>query len=33
VICDDDRRPIEASVLIKGGHLYELSCQQDIPTP
>ncbi|HEV7975391.1 hypothetical protein [Amycolatopsis sp.] len=33
VIYDNDRRPIEASVLIKGGYLYELSCQQDIPTP
>jgi GntR family transcriptional regulator len=33
VIYDEQRRPIEASVLIKGGHLYELSYQQDIETP
>ncbi|WP_248966019.1 GntR family transcriptional regulator [Sphaerisporangium perillae] len=27
----DDNRPIEAQILIKGGHLYELVYQQDLP--
>jgi GntR family transcriptional regulator len=30
VIYSDDRRPVEASILIKGAHLYELSYHQTI---
>ncbi|MGN9843472.1 GntR family transcriptional regulator [Nonomuraea sp. H19] len=29
VVYSDFRRPVEVSILIKGGHLYELSYQQD----
>ncbi|GAA3801815.1 GntR family transcriptional regulator [Sphaerisporangium flaviroseum] len=31
VVYSDNARPIEASILIKGGHLYELRYQQQIP--
>lgn len=30
IIYTDDHRPVEASILIKGAHLYELSYQQTI---
>lgn len=30
IIYSNDRRPVEASILIKGAHLYELSYQQTI---
>ncbi|GIH91904.1 GntR family transcriptional regulator [Planobispora siamensis] len=31
VIYSDDERPVEASVLVKPGHLYELVYEQDVP--
>ncbi|GAB3161406.1 hypothetical protein GCM10027059_11470 [Myceligenerans halotolerans] len=31
VVLTDDDQPVEASVLIKGAHLYELQYRQDIP--
>ncbi|EHK88712.1 GntR family transcriptional regulator [Saccharomonospora azurea SZMC 14600] len=30
VIYSDNERPVEASVLIKGGHLYELLYRQTV---
>jgi GntR family transcriptional regulator len=30
VVCSDHMRPVEASILIKGGHLYELRYLQTI---
>lgn len=32
VVYSDDERPVEASVLIKGGHLYELLYHQTVET-
>ncbi|WP_026162612.1 GntR family transcriptional regulator [Kribbella catacumbae] len=32
-IYSDNRRPVEASVLVKGAHLYELRYHQAIPQP
>ncbi|MFC7387174.1 GntR family transcriptional regulator [Sphaerisporangium rhizosphaerae] len=31
VVYSDDARPVEVSILIKGGHLYELMYRQTIP--
>ncbi|GAB3144183.1 GntR family transcriptional regulator [Microbispora hainanensis] len=31
VVYSDEARPVEVSILIKGGHLYELRYQQTIP--
>lgn len=31
VICSDDDQPVEASVLVKGAHLYELQYREAIP--
>ncbi|GAA0610932.1 GntR family transcriptional regulator [Kribbella sandramycini] len=30
-VYSDDRRPVEASILIKGAHLYELRYEQSVP--
>jgi len=32
VVYSDDERPVEASVLIKGAHLYELLYRQTVAT-
>jgi GntR family transcriptional regulator len=33
IIYSDERRPVEASVLVKGAHFYELLYHQTIPDP
>lgn len=32
VVYSDDERPVEASVLIKGAHFYELLYRQNVAT-
>jgi GntR family transcriptional regulator len=33
VVLSDDDRPVEASVLVKGAHLYELQFRRLVPDP